>query len=165
MCRKHYMRWRKHGTTDSAAMGKAEHGASPVCEVGECGRPSIAKGLCSLHYQRAKHGRPLEGPLRCERGLPLAVRVLRYVAEDESGCWVWQGSLNSDGYGNMNVGGRTVGAYRVSYEAFIGPIPDGLHLDHTCRNKGCVNPRHLEPVTNAENQRRARLSAEEHRQL
>jgi hypothetical protein len=51
-----------------------------------------------------------------------------------------------------------MGAHRFAYLEFVGPIPDGLVLDHLCRNKKCVNPDHLEPVTNAENLRRGRVA-------
>lgn len=75
------------------------------------------------------------------------------------GCWPWQGPSNSSGYGSirLNVGfkqGVTRGAHVVLYELMVGPIPEGLELDHLCRNKRCVRPDHLEPVTRAENNRR-----------
>lgn len=73
------------------------------------------------------------------------------VSEDESGCWVWNGTLcERGGYGKFC--GEL--AHRVSYEYFVGPVPAGLELDHLCNNPPCVNPAHLEPVTRAENQRR-----------
>lgn len=78
----------------------------------------------------------------------------------ESGCWIWMASVNACGYGLMNINGRTVSAHRTSYEAFVGPIPQGLHLDHLCRVRCCINPTHLEPVTSKENcQRSARCTA------
>lgn len=71
---------------------------------------------------------------------------------DENGCWVWSGARDRHGYGKF--GHNSALAHRWSYENFVGPIPAGLHLDHLCRVRACVNPAHLEPVTNAENVRR-----------
>ncbi len=68
-----------------------------------------------------------------------------------NGCWLWRGHLNSSGYGRFKFVGGEAKAHRVGYELFVGPIPDGLVLDHLCRNTWCVNPAHLEPVTGAEN--------------
>jgi hypothetical protein len=67
-------------------------------------------------------------------------------------CWLWTGTLVG-GYGTFRSG-ATVRAHRWSYEHLIGPIPEGLHLDHLCRVRQCVNPAHLEPVTQRENNRR-----------
>jgi len=69
-------------------------------------------------------------------------------------CWLWTGAVNGNGYGNFNESGRYVGAHRVAYELVIGPIPADLTLDHLCRVRLCVNPSHLEPVTNGDNVRR-----------
>lgn len=70
-------------------------------------------------------------------------------------CWMWTASLRADGYGQFRIGGRadgrTVRAHRVAYELLIGPIPEGLVIDHLCRNRACVNPDHLEPVTHKVN--------------
>ncbi len=70
------------------------------------------------------------------------------------GCWEWTASLNDSGYGQINVGGRPARAHRVAYEFVVGPIPDGLVIDHLCRNRTCVNPSHMEVVTRGENVRR-----------
>jgi hypothetical protein len=67
------------------------------------------------------------------------------------GCWEWAGSHMSTGYGNLNHGGRSLLAHRVSYELFVGSIPNGHQIDHLCRNRGCVNPVHLEAVSRREN--------------
>jgi hypothetical protein len=70
-------------------------------------------------------------------------------------CWLWTGALQSRGYGSVGIGNHRTGlAHRVAYEALVGPIGDGLTIDHLCRVKSCVNPAHLEPVTSAENIRR-----------
>ena len=67
-----------------------------------------------------------------------------------TGCRVWSGALTL-GYGRVKAGKRIQLAHRVAYELFVGPIPSGLHLDHLCRNRACVNPEHLEPVSRREN--------------
>ena len=68
-------------------------------------------------------------------------------------CWEWTGARVA-GYGEFWLDGRVQRAHRVAYEALVGPIPDGLQIDHLCRVRSCVNPAHLEPVTLAENVRR-----------
>lgn len=72
-------------------------------------------------------------------------------------CWVWTASTYPNGYGIFSIGhGVLSAAHRVAYQLVIGPIPDGLELDHLCRNHLCVNPCHLEPVTHRENTLRGR---------
>lgn len=66
-------------------------------------------------------------------------------------CWPWTAALSSHGYGHLMVDGRTLGAARLAYRLFIGLIPEGLTIDHLCRNRACVNPAHLEAVTNRDN--------------
>lgn len=105
----------------------------------------------------------------------LAERFLKYVdpEEREDGCWLWMGAQagRPDArYGRFWVGRRTEAghpaaeqAHRVSYELFVGPIPEGLEIDHLCRSSLCVNPEHLEPVTRLENQRRGFAPMQEQR--
>jgi len=66
-------------------------------------------------------------------------------------CWIWEGQKDKFGYGNFSILGKKVRAHRFAYEEFVGDIPEGLVIDHLCRNHSCVNPNHLEPVTTLEN--------------
>lgn len=85
--------------------------------------------------------------------IPVADRIAKFVERTES-CWLWKGYVGPNGYGMMSVNGRPTPAHRAVYEAFVGPIPRGLSLDHLCRVRACVNPAHLEPVSQGENIRR-----------
>lgn len=65
------------------------------------------------------------------------------------GCWEWTAAVNGEGYGQFRLDnhGRQVPAHRYAYELLVGPIPEGLEIDHLCRVRRCVRPNHLEPVT------------------
>lgn len=85
---------------------------------------------------------------------PMSERIRSLVEVDDNGCWIWQGFIGTHGYGQMNVvapigvkRSRSVLAHRMSYETFVGPIPEGLQIDHLCAVTACANPEHLEPVT------------------
>lgn len=92
---------------------------------------------------------------------PVRDRLLsRREIDGQTGCWNWTGYIHHTGYGQIRLpdGPQTIYTHRVSYETFVGPIPDGLQIDHLCRNRTCFNPEHLEPVTSKENTRRAPAS-------
>lgn len=84
----------------------------------------------------------------------LSERQWRNIEVHVDGCWEAVRCLNHDGYARMLIGGRggrTHYVHRYLYEQYYGPIPDGMELDHLCRNRACVRPDHMEPVTHAEN--------------
>lgn len=79
----------------------------------------------------------------------------KYIPEPNSGCWIWLGHLSgSKGYGYLNVAGKPTRAHRFSYELHKGKIPDGLVIDHICNSPWCVNPDHLEAVSQKTNMER-----------
>ena len=83
-------------------------------------------------------------------------RFEKWFRVDESGCWLWLGHPQPNGYGNISIYDQVYKAHRVSYRLYKGPIPDGLTIDHLCRVTLCVNPDHLEAVTMRENVLRGR---------
>jgi hypothetical protein len=85
--------------------------------------------------------------------LPLEVRFWRFVYKTDT-CWLWTGKNNARGYAVFSTGEKSFLAYRFAYNLSVGPVPEGLELDHTCEVIMCVNPAHLEPVTHAVNMRR-----------
>lgn len=127
-----------------------------VCSVDGCDRPDLARGLCRRHYQRMKaYGDPTAGgPLRIV-GNDRARFMAKVDQGAEGGCWLWTAHRNADGYGVFRFDGQMGGAHRFAYRLLVGPVPDGMELDHLCRMRHCVNPEHMEIVTHAENVRRS----------
>ena len=81
----------------------------------------------------------------------LAERLWSGATTDENGCWIWQRARDRYGYGTIKRDGRNCCTHRIAYELIKGPIPAGLTIDHLCRVRACINPDHLEAVTNREN--------------
>lgn len=123
-----------------------------LCECG-CGRitPVCTRNFHSQGYKKGEHRKFCHGH-NASKGLPI------YHEEDrghDTPCWIWDGAMcPRSGYGIWRRDGITKGAYRHMYEINVGPVPSGLHLDHLCRIRECVNHDHLEPVTCAENAQR-----------
>lgn len=78
-------------------------------------------------------------------------RLMRRVEVSDTGCWLWTATTTANGYGKTSYLNRGWLAHRLMYEATVGPIPAGLTLDHLCRVRNCINPEHLEPVTQRTN--------------
>lgn len=121
-----------------------------VCGIPDCGKQLHTGGLCGTHVRRAKLGQDMYAPVTST--LPVKERFLTWVGPMLDGqCWEWQGSKNNKGYGCFSIENKLMLAHRVAYELFVGPIPEGLTIDHLCRNRICVNTEHLEPVPMREN--------------
>lgn len=88
----------------------------------------------------------------------LAPRIANKITVSATGCWTWTGALDDDGYGQITIAKKNRRAHRTVYELLVGPIPDGLELDHLCRDRACVRPTHLEPVTGRENKLRSPIT-------
>lgn len=130
-----------------------------TCSVANCNKSVLARGWCTAHYHRwLKHG-DVQADIPIRTKVPLIDLLMRRIDKNGAdGCWVWTGSITKWGYGAYRPA-RALGlsdvAHRTVYQVLVGPIPEGLVLDHLCRNKRCVNPDHLEPVTDRVNQLRA----------
>jgi hypothetical protein len=151
------------GTDCSATVSAKNIGAAhlevPQCQCGEVRPEAFDKKVYRSRWAPFRFARWRKQCRACSlEQLRAAIRD-RSIPEPNTGCWLWLGT-GYRGYGSTRVPGwrrRTYPAHRVSFIAFRGPIPSGLTLDHLCRVKCCVNPDHLEPVTGAENSRRANV--------
>lgn len=125
---------------------------------GNCGILLIPSGGNGKYRKTQRYCSP-----KCARKQQVPVvkspyeRIWKHVRKTD-GCWLWEGSRQSNGYGHMNCGsGRTRPAHVIAYESIKGPVPEGLVLDHLCRTPLCVNPSHLEAVTQKENVLRSHM--------
>jgi hypothetical protein len=89
--------------------------------------------------------------------LPDRIRDQIYI-ESNTGCWLWMGGINHYGYGRTHLCGKRVYTHRLTYLLTVGPIAEGLELDHLCRTRSCCNPRHLEAVTRKVNLSRGNIN-------
>lgn len=125
--------------------------AERTCSVPTCEKRAHARGWCIGHYQRWRTTGEPGGPLR-PHTRPAEERFWEKVQRGgPDDCWLWTGNITKkkDPHGRFYPGPGREGvlAHRYAYELLVGPIPEGMHIDHLCRTRLCVNPRHLEPVT------------------
>jgi len=130
-----------------AAREPAHH---KTCCVEGCASPLLARGMCSKHWQRMYKTGSLERTR--PEWASVEERFLSKIAPaDGNGCRVWTASRTARGYGNFNIGGRSVGAHRYAWELANGPVVPGHELNHKCNNPPCVTVEHLEQVTHDQN--------------
>lgn len=129
--------------------------AQPTCSVLSCDRPAVARGWCNTHWARWKRTGDVQADVPVvQLGRSPYERVMDTVTEVD-GHWITSAVDRIHGYGQVRDGrARTLKSHRVVYEHHRGPIPEGMVIDHLCRTKACVNPDHLEVVTQPENARR-----------
>ena len=111
-----------------------------TCTVHDCSRKRKSRGLCNTHYERLRRTGTIDYR-------PPTPEERFWAKVDATGiCWEWTAALSDTGYGSFRLG-NGIGAHRAAWQFLVGEIPSGLVLDHLCRNRRCVNPDHLEPVT------------------
>lgn len=118
----------------------------PLCSIDGCNEPRHARGVCTKHW----HTWAKQNPDKIRRYVPAIARWEARFTIEENGCWRWTGTIGSTGYGQISDKGVKHNAHRFGYAHFVGD-PGTKHLDHLCKNRWCVNPAHLEPVTLMEN--------------
>lgn len=122
------------------------------CSVDNCTKQAEKRGWCSTHYS---YWRKTGNPLPTRRAYTDPAEAFAARTEPSGECLVWTGSKNARGYGKLWVttddGRAVVYAHRYAWEQVKGPIPEGLHIDHVCHNKSCVNVEHLRLATNKQN--------------
>lgn len=155
-CKMHWERWKSNG--DPLAVQRRP--ANQKCSVEGCDVHQQSGGLCAAHRMRWLKKGDVQGDIPVKKLIMDAeARFWSKVDKNGSGgCWLWTGKLASNGYAEFSHDRKRDRAHRYAYELLVGPIPEGLVIDHVwergCRHRHCVNPAHLEPVPNGENIRR-----------
>lgn len=135
---------------------------SGLCECG-CGQRTTIAPRTDYRYGTLKGF-----PVRFVVGHATRMTCPEYLIDAATGCWVWNRTIAENGYGRIYISGKSVVAHRYVFERERGPIPEGMVLDHLCRNRRCVNPDHLESVEQVLNVRRGKspkLTIEQAREI
>lgn len=128
-----------------------------MCVIDDCDGIAPEGSYCLKHLTRwIRYGDASVNKKPGMYGPAAALEARTQKSSDPDGCWIWTGAIDGSGYGTMRIKNKSYSTHRVAYELARGEIPEGLFIDHLCRNRLCVNPSHMEPVTHVENQRRAR---------
>lgn len=159
-CQRHYAIWRTHGDPLHPIQRRRRQG--PHCSESGCPEKPRGNGLCQKHgYRMARYGTTQEPRERrfwdkVNKNGPISAR-----RPDLGPCWVWTGYIAPrTGYGQFGLkAGVTRLVHRIAYEMLVGPIPDGMVLDHLCSRRECVAVHHLQPVTPRENIKRGEQGA------
>lgn len=113
------------------------------CRWVDCDGKVLARHMCIVHYSRVQRA----GKLADYDGIRSDPQARFWLKVNKTaGCWLWLAQVTAEGYGHFKLDGRMRRAHRLSYEWLRESIPEGLHLDHLCRVRHCVNPWHLEAV-------------------
>ena len=149
LCNMHYIRFMKHGDAGPAA-SKFTRSTTGICSFEGCDRKNHANLYCAEHNRQRSQGIELK-PIKARLSPGASIKDrLDYLTAKSDRCWEWQGWKRA-GYGILHVDGKKQSAHRIAYELEHGPIQDGLEIDHTCRNRGCVRVSHLQAVPHAIN--------------
>lgn len=126
----------------------SDHSSKRICGFPECSRPYCCKGFCISHWRQQHENKPLR-PLQMYLREPrlVYVEVPCLVPGLKGPCHQWARGKNKYGYGALHVGRKMLRSHRFAWEQAHGPIPDGLLIDHQCRNRACCNVDHLRVVT------------------
>lgn len=155
LCNKHYIMLQRHG--DPLFRNYEKRGEE--CKDDGCSLKVYSKGLCNKHWQRLnKHGSILDSDLKTDGHLSVKERleknkeIVDHNLEHCPGaCHEWTKHRDKNGYGKISIKNKPHSAHRVSYETYVGPIPEGLWVLHKCDNPICFNPDHLYTGDNKQN--------------